>query len=146
MIDLTPKLFLVPLIVFVIVIAGYSLLANRVANRQLFRKFMIALLSIGFLANFIWELLHSPLYQGHVNNTKHVLISALASAADALMVLLLYVGFAFIFKNPFWIQSITLKHIVLLILVGATGGIVSEMVHVSRGNHVSRALTTSAVS
>jgi hypothetical protein len=134
MIHLTAQLFFAPLIVFAIVATGYSLLLNRVANRLFFRKFMITLLSIGFSANLIWELLHSHLYQGYVNNTQHVLISALASVADALMVLLLYVGFAFIFKNPFWIQSLTLKHVVLPILAGAAGGILSEMVHVARGD------------
>ena len=133
MIDLTPKLFLIPIIGLLFVIVGCFYLSKRTTN-GLFPTFILILIIIGFVLNFIWELLHSPLYVGYINNTHHVLISALASVADALMSIFLYACFAFIFKNPFWIKFLIIKRAVLVGIVGGMGAIVSEMLHVSGGD------------
>jgi hypothetical protein len=58
----------------------------------------------------------------------------LASAADAIMVLLIYTGFALIYKKPFWVKELAIPHILLLMLVGGTGAIVAEMRSASAGN------------
>jgi hypothetical protein len=136
MLHLTPKLFLVPIIVSIVVTVAGFILGKRTSNSRSFGKFILIALSISFSLNFAWEIFHSPLYQGYVNNAKHVLISALASLADALMVLLLYIGFAFLFKNPYWIQSLTIKRTALVAITGGTGAIVSEMIHIFRGDWV----------
>ncbi len=133
MIDLTPKLFLTPIIVLFVVIVSCFFLSKRTTN-GFFIKFIFILAIIGFVLNFIWEILHSPLYLGYINNTHHVLISALASVADALMSILLYIGFAFILKDPYWIKLLTIKRAVLVGTVGGVGAMVSEVLHVSGGD------------
>ena len=50
------------------------------------------------------------------------------------MVLLLYFGLAFIFKDIFWIQYLKIKRVLLLVLIGGAGAILSEMRHLSLGS------------
>ncbi len=65
---------------------------------------------------------------------KHIAFCALASLADVLMVLLLYFGLALIFKNPFWIKPLKLYRVVILVLIGGAGAVLSEMRHLSSGS------------
>lgn len=50
------------------------------------------------------------------------------------MVLLIYFGFALIYKNPLWAEELTASRILALMLVGSIGAILAEMRHVSAGN------------
>ena len=50
------------------------------------------------------------------------------------MVLLLYFGFASIFRNPFWIKHSKWQRIVILILAGGAGAIAIEFWHLSQSN------------
>jgi hypothetical protein len=82
----------------------------------------------------VWELAQGPLYKGYEYDFQHIAFCTLASVADAIMVVLLYLGFAFILKDPFWIRELTLVRILLLMLTGGMGAIVAEMRHLSAGN------------
>jgi len=93
--------------------------------------FIITVLS--FLLNFSWELIQIPLYKDSSYSIDHIAFCALASVADALMVLLLYFSFALIFKNLFWIIHIKWQHVVILILIGGTGAVLAEIRHLSLG-------------
>lgn len=75
-----------------------------------------------------------PLYKDASYTIQHITFCALASVEDAIMVLLIYLCFALIYKNPLWVQNLTLPRILLLMLVGTIGAIVAEMRHVSAGN------------
>ncbi|MEO5991648.1 MAG: hypothetical protein ABIP68_08435, partial [Ferruginibacter sp.] len=56
-----------------------------------------------------------------------------ASVADVIMVLLIYFGFALIFKNTFWADTLNSKRIVLLIFTGGAGAVLAEVYHLSIG-------------
>lgn len=56
---------------------------------------MIRIALLAFVLNLIWELAHGPLYEGYVYDFQHISFCTLASVADMLMALLLYMGFAF---------------------------------------------------
>jgi len=67
-------------------------------------------------------------------NMQTAMLCGVASIADALMVLLLYYAFAVIYKDPFWVQHFTPMRILLLVMTGATGAILTEMLHLSTGS------------
>ncbi len=87
-----------------------------------------------FLLNFAWELIQIPLYKNPAYDTRHIAFCALASLADVLMVLLLYFGLAFIFKEPFWIQDLKSTRVLLLVSIGGVGAVLSEIRHLSLGS------------
>ena len=72
-----------------------------------------------------------PLYNRSSFSIDHVIFCALGSVADAIMVLLLYSGLGFIFRNPLWIEHLKWQRIVMAILIGGTGAILGEIRHLS---------------
>jgi hypothetical protein len=75
-----------------------------------------------------------PFYKGSSYSIWHIIFCALASIADAIMVLLLYIGFAFIFRNTLWIQYIKWPQAIIVMITGGAGAVVSEIWHLSSGN------------
>ena len=75
-----------------------------------------------------------PLYKDALYDVRHIAFCALASIADALMVLLLYLAVALIFRNPLWIQHLKWQQIGIVILIGGTGAVLAEMRHLSLGS------------
>jgi hypothetical protein len=134
MIDLTPKLFIAPTIALAIAGVCYVYNLNRAIHKLLFEKFMVAMSSIGFAVNFTWETLHAPLYQGHHYTISSFSILALASVADAIMIILLYFIFSLILKDPYWVRTLSMLRILCLVLVGGTGAAVSEVLHINAGD------------
>ncbi len=84
--------------------------------------------------NFVWEITQMPLYQGYAFDAKHIAFCGLASVADAIMVLLLYLAFATLYKQPFWIKHINIQRSLMLIVIGGIGAILAELRHLSQGN------------
>ena len=84
--------------------------------------------------NLIWELVQMPLYKDALYDVRHIAFCALASVADALMVLLLYLAVALIFRNPLWIQHLKWQQIGIVILIGGIGAVLAEMRHLSLGS------------
>jgi hypothetical protein len=69
---------------------------------------MSIIIIIAFVLNFVWEITQMPLYQGYAFDAKHIAFCGLASVADAIMVLLLYLVFATLYKQP--LLDKTYKH------------------------------------
>lgn len=134
MIDLTPKLFIAPTIALALVRICYVYDLKRVINEKLFRKFMVAMSATGFAVNLIWETLHAPLYQGHRYTINGFSILALASVADAIMLVLLYSIFSLILNDPYWIRTLSMLRILCLVLVGGAGATISEVLHTHAGD------------
>ena len=134
MLEITPKIFLFPIIALTIIVICYAIISRSIDNKILFRKLIFTQTILGYALNFLWEILHSHLYQGYVYNMQHILFGALASVADVIMMLLLYFVFSFLLKDPYWVQKITIPRIILVILVGGTGTLISEMIHLSQGD------------
>ncbi len=91
-------------------------------------------LLLAFILNFAWEVIQGPLYKGFTYSKFHIAFCALASVADAIMVLLLYFVFAIIYKQPFWIKHLNLQRTLVLVFIGGTGAILAEIRHLSQGN------------
>ena len=134
--DLKPIIFLVPVVVLILISTLYFYLLKKTTDRKAYNKFIFIMITLSFLLNFAWELLQLPLYKNAAYNIEHIAFCALASIADVLMVLLLYFGIAFIFKNPFWIDPLKLHRIAIVVLIGGAGAVLSEMRHLSLGSWV----------
>jgi len=132
--DLKPVIFLVPVIVFILISALYFYLLKKTTDRKAFNKSIFTMSTLAFLVNFAWELMQIPLYKSPAYDFNHIAFCALAALADVLMALLLYFGLALIFKNPSWIQPLKLYRVVILVLIGGAGAVLSEMRHLSLGS------------
>ena len=134
--DIQPVIFLIPLVVLIIVCVLYFHFLKKADNKQTFKKFIFIMIVFAFLVNFAWELVQLPLYKNSSYNVDHIAFCALASLADVLMVLILYFGFALIFKDIFWIQDLQLKRVLLLVISGGAGAVLFEIRHLSLGSWV----------
>lgn len=132
--NINPLIFLVPSIALALVVLMFIYLLKKVADKVAFKRFVCTTLLLAFIINFAWEIIQSPLYYVAYYSVQHIAFCALASVADAIMVLLIYFSFALIYKNPLWIKNLTALRIFVLMLVGAIGAIVAEMRHLSAGN------------
>lgn len=132
--NLNPSIFIIPVIALTLVVLLFIYLLKKVDDKVVFKSFVFTTLVLAFLLNFAWEVIQMPLYKNASYTIQHIAFCALASVADAIMVLLIYFCFALIYKNQFWAQNLTLSRILLLMLVGTIGAIVAEMRHVSAGN------------
>ena len=131
---LNPLIFITPFIALCLVVFLYFILSKKTENKILFKHYVVIIFALAFIFNFVWEVLQMPLYMGGSLNIAHVAFCALASVADAIMVLLIYFCFALIYKNPLWFQNLTLPRILLLMFTGAIGAILAEIRHLSAGN------------
>ncbi len=134
MINIKPVIFLIPVVAMIITGLLYFFLLKKATDNKAFNRFILIIIVLAFLLNFMWELIQIPFYKGSSYSTDHIAFCALASVADAVMVLLLYLGFASIFKNPFWIKHSKWQRIVILILVGGAGAIAIELWHLSQSD------------
>lgn len=133
MLKLTPVTFLMPVIALILVIVFYFILSKKSTNKSAFKRFTLIVMIVAYVLNFSWEIIQMPLYKNSSYNIEHIAFCALASVADAIMVLLIYFGFAVIYKNPLWVQNLTLPRILILMLVGGFGAVAAEIRHVSSG-------------
>ena len=124
-----PIIFLFPFIALTVTGLLYFILLKKVTGKKVFNRYIFIVAILSFLLNFTWELFQLPLYKNSVYDISHIAFCALATVADVIMVLLLYFGLALIFKNPFWIQQLNWQRITLVIFVGGTGAMLSEMRH-----------------
>jgi len=132
--NLKATAFIVPVIALITVIILYVHLFKHSHNRGVFKRLTYLIIASSFLLNFAWEMLQMPLYEGMRLNMQTAMFCGVASIADALMALLLYYAFAVIYKDPFWVQHFTPTRILLLVVAGATGAILAEMLHLSTGS------------
>ncbi len=131
---LKPIIFLFPIIALILVSLLYFFSLKGVTHKKAFNRFVLTITVLAFLLNFAWELAQMPLYDRASFTINHVAFCSLGSVADALMVLLLYFGLAFIFKNPLWINPLKWQRIVIVVLTGGIGAALSEMRHLALGN------------
>jgi len=132
--NIQPAIFLVPLIVLILVVGMYFSLLKSTTNKNAFKSLVLVIAVLAFLLNFVWEVLQLPLYKDAAYDREHIAFCALASVADALMVLLLYLCFALINKKPFWAQDMGFPQVFALMIIGGIGAIIAEMAHTAAGN------------
>jgi arginine exporter protein ArgO len=132
--DLKPVAFLIPVIALMLAAALYFFLLKETSNKKPFKEFVLVVSGVAFLLNLAWELLQVPLFEGASYNFKHIAFCAVAAVADAIMVLLLYFGFALLYNNSFWINDLTFRRGLILILVGGAGAVLAEVMHTAKGS------------
>ncbi|MBU1822681.1 MAG: hypothetical protein KKG00_14380 [Bacteroidetes bacterium] len=132
--NLNLTLFIVPVTVLTLVIGLYLYEAKKTEREKQFKRLMIRIALMAFVLNLTWELAQGPLYRGYEYDFQHISFCTLASVADVLMVLLLYLGFARMLKEPFWAGSISKQRAFSLMSVGAVGAILAEIRHTWEGN------------
>ncbi len=131
--NLNPVIFLIPLLALLLAGILYYSLLKKATDKKAFNKLVLIITIISFLLNFAWELIQVPLYVPSFYSIAHVAFCTLASVADAIMVLLLYFGFALIFRNLLWTEHLKWRCIVIVILTGGTGAVLAEIRHLSLG-------------
>ncbi|MEG3657719.1 hypothetical protein V5097_09930 [Arenibacter palladensis] len=132
--ELSLSIYIVPAIALVLVIIFYYHFSKHVVNKPNYRKSIITMSILAFILNFIWEFTQGPLYKGYKYDWEHISFCMLASIADMLMVLILLFSFGLIYKNVYWIKSMDLNKVLLLVFVGFSGAILAEVFHTMRGD------------
>ena len=132
--NIKPVIFLFPVIALILTGILYFSLLKKATDKKAFNRLVFTVTVLSFLLNFIWELIQIPLYKNSSYDIVHIAFCALASLADAIMVLLLYFGFAFVFRNQFWIQHLKWQRIIIVILIGGIGAVLAEIRHLTLGN------------
>jgi cation transport ATPase len=127
-------IFTIPTIVLSLVVLLYFYFKSKVKNKKPYRRMVISIAATAFMLNLIWEVVQGPLYDGFEYDLKHVSFCALASIADMLMVLILLFGFGLIYRNVFWMNFLSPKRIIILVMVGTVGAIIAEMWHTTQGD------------
>ena len=131
---LTTTILIVPVLAIFLSLSFYNFFLRRVTDSKDFRKLILTIFVVGFIINFAWELLQVPLYQSMPADHNHVVLCALASVADAVMVVLLYFIISIVSQLPFWILDISISMFFLCMSIGFLGAVVSEMWHLKQGN------------
>ena len=129
-----PILFLIPVIALTLTGILYYYFYKKNNNKKGYNKLVFTIATFAFLFNLTWELIQIPLYKAGSYSIEHMAFCALASVADAILVLLLFFGTAVLFRNLFWIQDKKWQQMVIVILLGATGAVLGEMRHLSIGS------------
>ncbi len=131
--DLSFSILIIPVLAISLDILFYTILSQKNTSKKIFNQYILTVISLSFFLNAIWEILQIHLYKGGVYTLLHILFCLLASAADAIMVMLIFFGFAIITKNGMWPQILKPIHIIFLILIGGVGAVLAETRHLSIG-------------
>lgn len=129
--DLNPTIFIIPVTALILVVIFYIFFLTKAKNKSDYKFLIVIIFILAFILNLSWELLHGPLYSGYSYNAEQMSYCALASAADAVMVVLLYFALTLIYKNVFWIRQLTIKRTLVLMLIGGIGAFLSEARHIN---------------
>ncbi|WP_276348872.1 hypothetical protein [Daejeonella sp. JGW-45] len=134
--DLNPAIFILPVTALILAGVCYWFFLKKASNKRNYKFLIVIIFILAFILNLAWELLQGPLYSGFTYNAEHMSFCALASIADAIMVVLLYFALTLIYKNVFWIRELTVKRILLIMLIGGIGAVLAEARHVQAGSWI----------
>ena len=109
----------------------YGAVFRKTTQKKIFKQFVLTIILLAFFFNVAWEILQVPLFKDGTYSWSHIVFCVVASVADVIMVLLVYFGFAIIYKNALWIQHLNLIRIILLLLTGGIGAVLAETWHLS---------------
>ncbi|MEO7462921.1 MAG: hypothetical protein ABIT96_09350 [Ferruginibacter sp.] len=126
--------FIIPVIALATTVLFYILLLKKTNSPIAFKKIIRIILVFALVLNFLWEMAQMPLFKNMPLNWETTLFCALASIADCIMVLLLYVGFGLMYKNSMWFRQPGVLQVALLIITGGLGAVLAEKKHLFVGN------------
>ena len=131
---LSIDIFVIPTFVLLLLVLAYVHFQGKVTDVKEYGQYVLNIASTAFVVNLLWEIAHGTLYKGFEYDLKHIAFCALASVADMLMVLLLFFGFAILYKDVYWFGELNIPRLVVLVTVGTIGAILAEIWHTSRGD------------
>lgn len=131
--QLSLTILIIPSIALLLTIILILFLKRKESNQSVFMKHFWRITWFSFLLNLAWEMLQMPLYHNMSLDLQSTLFCALASVADTIMVLLIYYGFALIYKDSYWMVKPKIYQILILIFVGAAGAVLAELRHLNLG-------------
>ena len=134
--ELNLTIFIIPVIALTLVVIFYRFFLNKATNKSNYKYLIFIIFTIALLLNLAWELLQGPLYSGYRYNVQNISFCALASVADAIMVLLLYFVLSLIYNDSLWIRKLTLIRILIIVLIGGFGAILFESMHIVVGSWI----------
>ena len=130
---LSLSITIIPGIAVLLDILLYVFLLRHTTQKKTFNRFVITTILFAFFFNVTWEILQIPLFKGGVYGWQHIMFCVLASVADVIVVLLIYFGFALIYKNTLWVKKLNPNRIIVLILTGGVGAVLAEVWQLSIG-------------
>ena len=126
-------IFIVPSAALLLMIILVVYLKKNAVNQQDFMQLFWSITMCSFILHFTWEMLQMPLYNKMLLGWKSTLFCALASVADTIMVLLIYYGFALLYKNNWWMTRPRLYRLLILVIAGGAGAALGELRHINLG-------------
>lgn len=78
----------------------------------------VRILVTGFLVNLVWENAQAFLYVGYGGFWEHFWVCFVASVIDALVILLVYVLLALVYKHMYWPRHNSLVRYAVVALIG----------------------------
>ena len=134
MMDSLKYAFIIPVIALATVILLYYLLLKKVNDPIALNRMIRIILALAFVLDFLWEMAQMPLFKNMPFTGRTTLFCALATIADCIMVLLLYLGFGLIYKDPMWFRKPDILPVLFLIIAGGVGAVLAERQHLFEGN------------
>ena len=131
--QLSLSVFITPSAALLLMIILVVHLKKRAGNRRTFMQFFWSITICSFILHFVWEMLQMPLYNNMLLDWRSTFFCALASVADTILVLLIYYGFALLYKNNWWTIRPRPYRLIILIITGGVGAALGELRHINLG-------------
>ncbi len=131
--QLSFSVFIIPLAALLLMIILVVQLEKKADNQRTFMHLLRSITVYSFIFHFAWEMLQMPLFLNMSLGWQSTLFCTLASVADTIMVLLIYYGFASLYKNCWWMIRPTPYRLMVLVLTGGAGAVLAELHHINLG-------------
>ena len=131
--QLSLSVFIIPSAALLLMVILVVHLKKKAGNQPTFMQLFWSITLCSFILHFTWEMLQMPLFHNMSPGWQSTVFCTLASAADTVMVLLIYYGFASLYNNNWWMIRPTPYRLMILVLTGGTGAVLAELRHTNLG-------------
>lgn len=100
----------------------------NINNSSGLKNYVIKIIEISIVLNFVWEMLQMPLYENFSFSGTTTVFCLLASLGDAVMILIIYFIGSALFKSYSWFFRLNLKTIIYIALAGLTLSVSGELI------------------
>jgi len=99
-----------------------------IKNSSELKNYVIKIIVISIVLNFVWEMVQMPLYENFSFSDKTTVFCLLASLGDAIMILIIYFIGSALFKSYSWFARINLRTIVYIAIAGLVLSVSGELI------------------
>jgi len=92
------------------------------------KNYVIKIIVISFILNFVWEMVQMPLYENFSFSGTTTIFCLLASLGDAVMILIIYFIGSALFKSYSWFFRLNLKTIIYIAIAGLVLSVSGELI------------------